>query len=128
MRVHAVLLAAVNHATSIGFDAYTGHLAWTLIPYLDMQGYWHELADTARAAVTAAERLPDLPAHARAHRDLAHAYTRLGRFDEAHIQIRHALDLFGRAGDRIAQAHTQYGLAHLWEQQGRHAEALVGIQ
>jgi tetratricopeptide (TPR) repeat protein len=125
---HPVLLAAVDHATATGFDTHTWQLAWTLDDFLDRRGHWHDQAATGRAAMAAAGRLADPPVQARAHRLLAHAYTRLGRFDDAHPHLRHALDLITQAGDRVGQAHTHRSLAHVRAGQGRHTEALNHAQ
>jgi tetratricopeptide (TPR) repeat protein len=121
---HAVLLAAVDHAAATGFDAHTWQLAWTLVTFLYRRGHWHDWAAAGRVAVAAAGRLADPTAQAHAHRNLANAYTRLGRFDDAHAQLRHALDLYHQAGDQVGQAHTHFNLSRLWERQGRPAQAL----
>src|SRR5262249_61593374 len=118
------LLAPVEHAAATGFDPHTGQLPWTLAIFLARRGRWHAQAAVGRAAVAAAERLADPTTQARAHRTLAHAYTRLGRLDDAHTQLSHALDLFGRAGDQAGQAHTHLNLAYLLERPGRPAQAL----
>jgi tetratricopeptide (TPR) repeat protein len=120
---HAVLLAAVGHAAATRLDTHAWQLAWTLDTFLDRRGHWHDLAAIGRAAVAAAERLADPPVQARTHRLLAHAYTRLGRFDDARTQLRHALDLTTQADDLAGQAHTHLALAQVWERQGRHPEA-----
>jgi len=119
-----VLLAAVEHAAATGFDTHTCQLAWTLVTFLDRRGHWHDLAATGRAAVAAAHRLADPTAQTRAHRHLARAYTRLGRFDDAHTQFSHALDLATQTGDHTAQAHTHHNLAILWERRGNYPQAL----
>jgi tetratricopeptide (TPR) repeat protein len=121
---HPVLLAAVNHATTTGFDTHTWQLAWTLDNFLNLRGHWHDQVATQHAAVAAAYRLADPTAQARAHRNLALTCLRLGRFDDAHTQLRHALDLYAQADDRVGQAHTHLGLAQLGEQRGRPAESL----
>jgi tetratricopeptide (TPR) repeat protein/transcriptional regulator with XRE-family HTH domain len=121
---HPVLLAAVDHAAATGFDTHTWQLAWTLADFLNRQGHWHDWAATQHAAVAAAGRLADPTARACAHRYLALAYTRLGRVDDAHTQLRHALDLYGQACDLVGQAHTHLSLGMVWERQGRHSEAL----
>jgi tetratricopeptide (TPR) repeat protein/transcriptional regulator with XRE-family HTH domain len=121
----AVLLAAADHAAAAELDTHTWQLAWTLWTFLDRQGLWHDQAATQRAAVAAAQRLGDSHAQARAHRALGHAYSQLGRFDDARIEFRHALDCYGRAGDQAGQSHTHNDLAFVWERQGRHADALV---
>jgi tetratricopeptide (TPR) repeat protein len=118
-----VLLAAVAHAAT-GFDTHTGQLAWALWTFLDRQGHWHDLADVGRAAVAAAERLADPTAQAHARRNLAIAYIRLGRFDDAHTQLGRALDLATRASDPLGQAHSHYSLGYLRERGGHSAQAL----
>src|SRR5262249_11481551 len=75
-----VLLAAVDLAAATGFDIHTWQLTWTLRIFLDRRGHWRDQAATGRVAVAAAHRLADPTAQARAHRTLARAYTRLGRF------------------------------------------------
>ena len=125
---HPVLLATANQAAEGGFDGHTWQLAWTLWNFLDWRGKWHDLAATGRAAVAAAERLADLPAQARAHRNLANTYTRLGRLDDAHVQLAHALDLATQTGDQTEEAHTHHNLAYLWEQRGDYLRALDHAQ
>ncbi|MDT4986096.1 MAG: hypothetical protein QOI74_190, partial [Micromonosporaceae bacterium] len=121
---HAVLVAAVDRAAATGFDTHTWQLAWTLRNFLDRRGQWRDWAATGRAAVAAAGRLADPTAQARAHRILAGAYTTLGRLDDAHIELGHAVDLSARTGDQVGQARTRYALAVLWERRGHPAEAL----
>jgi tetratricopeptide (TPR) repeat protein/DNA-binding SARP family transcriptional activator len=121
---HPVLVAAVDHATATGFDTHTWQLAWTLDDFLDRRGHWYDWAAAWRAAVAATRRLADPTAQARAHRHLAFAYLRLGRLDEAHTELRHALDLTAQADDPAGQAHTHLSLARVWTQWGRHGEAL----
>jgi tetratricopeptide (TPR) repeat protein len=124
---HTVLLAAVDHAAT-GWSTHTWQLAWTVYDFLDWRGHWHDLAATGRAALAAARRLADPTAQARAHRHLTGAYTQLGRFDDAHTQLRQALNLYRQAGDLAGQAHTHMHLANVWERQGRHSEALDHAQ
>ncbi len=121
---HRVLLAAVDNAAATGFDTHTRQLAWTLWTFLDRRGHWHDLAEVGRSAAAAAERLADPTAQAHARRNLAIAHVRLGRVDDAHTQLSHALDLATRAGDLLGQAHSHYSLGYLWERQGHPAQAL----
>jgi len=121
---HAVLLATAGHAAATGFDSHTWPLAWTLANYLDWGGHWHDLAATGRAAMAAAHRLADPTAQARAHRYLAVAYMLLGRLEDAHTQLRHALDLATQSGDLTGQANIHHTLAQVWGRQGHHAKAL----
>jgi DNA-binding SARP family transcriptional activator/tetratricopeptide (TPR) repeat protein len=110
---HPVLLTAVDHAAATGFDTHTWQLAWTLRIFLDRRGHWQEWAATERAAVAAARRLADPAVQALTHRTLARAYTMLGRFDDAHTHLRHALDAATQAGDQTGQAHTHFNLGYL---------------
>ena len=119
-----VLLAVVEHAAVAGFDTYAWQQAWTLATFLDRRGHWHDQATTGRTAVAAARRLADPTAQSRAHRILAHAYIQLGRFDDAHAMLSHALDLAIQAGDQTGQAHTHTNLSYLWEQRGNYPQAL----
>jgi DNA-binding SARP family transcriptional activator/tetratricopeptide (TPR) repeat protein len=131
MAEHPVLLAAIQHAASTGFDNNAWQLAWTLRIFLDRRAHWHDQAAAGRAAIAAgraaiaaATRLADPAAQARAHRTLAHAYIRLGRLDDAHTQLSHALDLYRRAGDQVGQGYTHRNLLNLWERRGQPAQAL----
>jgi DNA-binding SARP family transcriptional activator/tetratricopeptide (TPR) repeat protein/DNA-binding XRE family transcriptional regulator len=119
-----VLLAAVDHAETTGFDAHTWQLAWTLWTFLHRQGHWHDQTAIGRAAVAATARLADPSAEAIAHRLLAGAYTYLGRLDDAHTHLSRALDLTAQAGDGVGQAHTHHKLSILWESRGGYAEGL----
>jgi DNA-binding SARP family transcriptional activator len=121
---HPVLLAAVGHAAAAGFDTHTGLLAWALATFLERRGHWHDWAAVGRAAVAAAERPADPIAQARAHRNLALAYVQLGRLDDAHTQLSHALRPATGAGDPLGQAHTHHNLAYLWARRGHPAQAL----
>jgi tetratricopeptide (TPR) repeat protein len=122
------LLAAVDHAAATGFDTHVWQLAWTLNNFLDRRGHWHHLATAGQAAVAAARRLADPTAQARAHFNLAGAYSHVDRLEDADTQIRHALDLHTQAGDLIGQAHTHARLGRMWERRGRYVEALHHAQ
>jgi tetratricopeptide (TPR) repeat protein len=121
---YPVLLAAIEHAAATGFDTHAWQLAWTLAAFLGRRGHWRDWAANGRAAVAAARRVADPTAQARAHNNLAGAYIRLGRFDDAHIQLDHALGLATQTGDQAGQAHTHYHLGHLWERLGNYAQGL----
>jgi tetratricopeptide (TPR) repeat protein len=121
---HHVLLAAVNHSAATGFDVYTWQLAWALTTYLDRGGHWYDWIAAMHPAAAAARRIGEASAEALAHRLLARAYMRLGHLDGAYTHLRHALDLFERGDDNVGRAHTLLNLSDLWEQQGRHADAV----
>jgi DNA-binding SARP family transcriptional activator/tetratricopeptide (TPR) repeat protein len=121
---HLTLLAAIRQAASTGFDIQTWQLAWTLSDFLDRRGHWQDWASVQDAALHAACRLADNAGQATAHSSLAGAYTRLGRYDEAHIHLTRALDLFTSLGDPTGQARTHRNLGRLFEWQGLFKSAL----
>jgi len=103
---HPVLLAAVDHAAATGFDTHTWQLTLTQWTFRHWQGHWHGQIAAGRATVAAAQRLADPVTQAHAHRNLATAYVRLSRFDDAHTELRHALDQDRRAGDAWVPVHA----------------------
>ncbi|BEL04287.1 BTAD domain-containing putative transcriptional regulator [Actinoplanes sichuanensis] len=119
-----VLLAAVGQAARTGFDQHAWRLAWTLMDYLDMHGYWTDLLTAQTTAMAAAERLGDRTGRAHAHWGLGRAHAKLGRAGDAHTHFTRALDLFEQVGDLTSQAHTHLNLAWSLDRQGRYAEAL----
>src|SRR5581483_4897751 len=121
-------LAAVDHAVAGGFDTQAWQLAWALWDYLDWKGHWHAMAATAQTAVQATTRIAEACGRIGAHRNLARAYIRLDRYDDAHAQLTRALELADEFGDRAALAHTHLYLGILLGTQGRHQEALSHSQ
>jgi tetratricopeptide (TPR) repeat protein len=120
----STLLACIHHAANHGFDTHTWQLTWTLVDFLDRQARWHELADTARTAASAADRLADPIAQSRAHRYAARADICLGKFTDAHDQLTAALELDHQTGDPLTLAHTHRNLANLFGRQDQHENAL----
>jgi DNA-binding SARP family transcriptional activator/tetratricopeptide (TPR) repeat protein len=121
---HGVLLAAVEQAAAMNCDMHTWQLAWTLTDFLDRRGHWHDRATTQRAALAAALRLGDHAAQAHAHRYLGYVYSRLGREDNAHTHLQHALDLYDQLCDPLGKARTHQSLAEVCGLRRRHDEAL----
>jgi tetratricopeptide (TPR) repeat protein len=120
-----VLLAALAHLAATGPDTHTWQLAWTLTTFLERQGHWLDLVAVGEAAVDAATRRRAGPAaENRSRRNLAVAYTRLGRFDDANSQLYQALDLATGTGDLTLQAHTHAIMAFVWARRGQPAQAL----
>lgn len=113
-----VLLAAVGHAATAGFDAHVWQLAQALATFLDRRGHWQDLAVVGHAAVVAADRVADPLGQPIAHRIVARAHRRHGNFDDAYFHLRHALDLFTQAGNLPGQADTHIDLARVRVQQG----------
>jgi tetratricopeptide (TPR) repeat protein len=120
-----VLLAAVDHAASTGFDAHTWQLAVAHGDFLDRRGQWHDHVATGRVAVRAADRLADPTAQGHAHLSLANTYVWLGCHADADIHLRRALDLYVQTGDPRGQDRTHDVLGRLRERQGRYTDALA---
>ncbi|MGQ0776986.1 MAG: ATP-binding protein [Pseudonocardiales bacterium] len=125
---HLTLLASVDQAVRDGFDTHAWWLTWTLTDFFDLRGHWHDLVATQNAAVGAARRLSDRAGQAHAHRGLARAYTRLGRYDDAHVHFRYAQNLYGELGDCAGQGYVHLNLGYVRARQGRHDEALHHAQ
>jgi tetratricopeptide (TPR) repeat protein len=123
-----VLRAAVHLAADTGFDVHVWRLAAVSVPFLFRQGYWDQEIETQLAAVAAADRLADRLAKARAQSNLANAYIRQGRFDDARTLYRHSLDIATEVGALPGQAILHANLSHLSRVQGHHAEALDHAQ
>lgn len=121
---HAGLRAALDCAADIGLDTHVWQLAWGLTTFFDRCGHWQDRLAVHAAALAAARRRTDAWAQAHAHREMALAYVWLGRHDEAHTHLEHALGLFSGLGCLTGQAHTQRSLARVHARQGRHREAL----
>jgi tetratricopeptide (TPR) repeat protein len=119
----AVLLNVIDHAAA-GWEAQVGQLAQAVTVFLDRRGHWHDGLAIWRTAITAADRLSDQAAEARAHRQLGRAYTRLYRFDDADAHLHRALELATRTGDRTTQAHINHTLAIMCERRGDLNQAL----
>ena len=119
---HQVLLAMIRQASD---DTLSWQLAWTLIRFFAYHGHWHDSIDALTAAMRAARRLADPLKEAFAHRFLGCAYVQLGRFGDADVRLRDALNLYHSAGDAAGEAHTHRHHAWLLERQGRYREALV---
>ncbi|HET6213124.1 MAG TPA: tetratricopeptide repeat protein, partial [Micromonosporaceae bacterium] len=125
---YPVLLAVAGRAAGCGSDIHAWQLAWTMAEFLDRQGQWRAQATVQRAALAAATRLADPTARALAYRFMGHAYFRLGRHDEALINLRHALNLSIKAGDQVNQGHAHMDLLLVSRQQGRDTEALDHVR
>ncbi|MFC0526921.1 BTAD domain-containing putative transcriptional regulator [Phytohabitans kaempferiae] len=121
---HATLLAIVECAASDGYDTHTWQMAWAMTTYLDRQGHWHDWLGVQDLALRAARRLGNRSDEADAHRGVARAYARVGRFVDAHVHYWRALDLFGEIGDRLGEANTHRNLAFMCGTQGHRRDAL----
>ena len=109
---HPVLLAAVEHAADAGFD--TPHLAAGLDPRRPSStgaGTGTTWPPPSSAALAAADRLGRPRRRRRTPTATSPgAYIRLGRHDDAHTHLRHALDLYRQRRRPAGQAHTHHHL------------------
>jgi DNA-binding SARP family transcriptional activator len=124
----AVMLAGVDRAVAAGFDTHAWQLAWALATFLDWRGYWHDNVATQYVGTLAADRVADHVAQSCAHRLLGSAYTKLGRLDDAAVQLQRARELSIAASDPIGQAHAYHHLAYAAERRGRFPDALHHAQ
>jgi DNA-binding SARP family transcriptional activator/DNA-binding XRE family transcriptional regulator len=125
---HRTLLALLDHVGRERLDAHAGDLARAVFDFFDRQGHWHDLLWTQEIAASAAGRLGDLPAQARAHRSRATAWIRLGHYDAAATSMAQALALFAEAGDDLGIAQTLVNRSGVANKQGRYADALADAQ
>ncbi|MEU9898933.1 AfsR/SARP family transcriptional regulator [Streptomyces phaeochromogenes] len=121
---HAVLLAVQQQALSGRLDTHAWQLAWTLRPYLDRHGHWHDSVTLYRRALEAARREGSTHGQAVTHGCLAYAYMRLSRYEDVATHMRQALDLFEALGDPLGQAHAHRTFTWLGDQKGQYVEAL----
>ena len=119
---HANLLAAQRTAAGQEWHDTVWHLAWALSTFHRRKGRVHDMLAVWRAALEAAEHLPDPTARPLAHRNIGLAYAELGRHQQAIEQLHHALA--GHHADPTGQAHTHQELALAWARQGDDRQAL----
>ncbi|MEU1517456.1 BTAD domain-containing putative transcriptional regulator [Streptomyces sp. NPDC005811] len=118
---HAVLLALVSTAAASGRPArerLACQLAWSLEPFFDRRGHWHDAHTAQRTALDTARRLGDPVLLARGLRGLARIEGRLGLHTRAVPRLEQALDLFAGLGDDTGRAHTHRSLGWECDQQG----------
>lgn len=118
---HAVLLAVVEAAATSGRPArerLACHLAWSLEPFFDRRGHWHDGLTVQRTALDAAQRLRDPVLQARGLRGLARVEGRLGLHSRAVPRLERALALFTELGDDTGRANTHRSLGWESEQRG----------
>ncbi|MDP9793296.1 tetratricopeptide (TPR) repeat protein [Catenuloplanes nepalensis] len=120
-REHRVLAGAVSHAAQHDFPRHTWQLARALTSFLDWRGDWHELAEIQRIALVAAD---DDPGRISAHRLLARAHNRLGRYDDARTHLTAAIALCRGAGLHADEARCHLNLSLTLELSGQHRAAL----
>ncbi|MER5201029.1 NAD-dependent epimerase/dehydratase family protein [Streptomyces sp. NPDC002755] len=125
---HSVLLNTLAQASAHALDTHTWQLAWTLTDYLDRCGHWHDQATVQTLALAAAQRSADPLGRAWSHRNLAHAHTRLGRYDDAFQHFQAAVGQFSALGASSLQASVRLNYAWAYELTGQHDQALYQAQ
>ncbi|MFF3937395.1 AfsR/SARP family transcriptional regulator [Streptomyces phaeofaciens] len=118
---HRVLLAVVEAAAASGQpvqERLACLLAWSLEPFFDRRGHWHDGLTVQRTALDTALRLADPVLEARGLRGLARVEGRLGLHSRAVPRLERALALFTELGDDTGRAHTHRSLGWESEQRG----------
>ncbi|MEU4877677.1 BTAD domain-containing putative transcriptional regulator [Streptomyces sp. NPDC021608] len=118
---HAVLLAVVEAAATSGCSAQERlacQLAWSLEPFFDRRGHWHDGLAVQRTALDAALRSADPVLEARGLGALARIEGRLGLHKRSVARLERALALFTELGDDAGRAHTHRSLGWHREQRG----------
>ncbi|GAA1308877.1 AfsR/SARP family transcriptional regulator [Saccharothrix xinjiangensis] len=121
---HATILATQRAAAALGRHHVVWHLARALDTFHRRQGYRHDALASWRAALNAADHLPDPATRSRTHRNLGRACSRLGLHVEAARHLDRALVLAVQCCDTAEQAHTRQQLAIACGQQGDDQRAL----
>ena len=111
---YQVLLGSIEAAASAGFGTHAWQLAFSIGTYFERTGHWRDWARTARVALTAAQGTGDTSGQAHSHQQLGYALAYLGDYDQAHCELRTAVDLFGLLGDDAHRAltHLSFGFLH----------------
>ncbi|GAA1356588.1 BTAD domain-containing putative transcriptional regulator [Catellatospora bangladeshensis] len=121
---HANLLAAQRAATAHRRHRIAWQFAWALTTFHTRRGHRDDQLAVWRAALEAAEHLPD-PAHrVHARRLFGLAHADLGCHEVAIGHLHRALALAEHHHDRTQQAHTHQALARAWERREDHRRAL----
>ncbi|MDQ0579460.1 AfsR/SARP family transcriptional regulator [Streptomyces rishiriensis] len=133
---HAVLLAVVEAAAASGEpvqERLSCQLAWSLEPFFDRRGHWHDGFTVQRTALDAARRLAEPALEARGLRGLARVEGRLGLHSRSVPRLERALELFTELGDDAGRAHTHRSLGWECDQRGdlpgalRHNRFALGL-
>ncbi|TPQ19462.1 AfsR/SARP family transcriptional regulator [Streptomyces sporangiiformans] len=115
---YPALLTLIDAAAHSGRDRLACLLTWSLEPFFDRRGHWHDYAAAHRTALESALRLADPAWEARGLRGLGRAEGRLGLYDQSRPRLGRALELFTELGDDIGRANTHRSLGWECDQQG----------
>ncbi|MCX4578336.1 tetratricopeptide repeat protein [Streptomyces sp. NBC_01571] len=115
---YAGLLAVIGAAAGSDHDRLACLLTWSMEPFFDRRGTWHDWAGAARTALDAARRSADPAMEAHGLRALARVEGRLGHHDRSRRRLERALELFTGLGDDTGRAGTHRSLGWVCEQNG----------
>ncbi|MCP2247401.1 AfsR/SARP family transcriptional regulator [Lentzea aerocolonigenes] len=121
---YATLLATQRTAISRGDHHTVWHLARTMDTFHLRRGYVHDAIAVWRAALDAAQHLPDPATRSRAFRNLGRAHARLGSYEEAIGHLDQALAVAARHRDVPEHALTHRVLAVIWGERGDDRRAM----
>jgi DNA-binding SARP family transcriptional activator/tetratricopeptide (TPR) repeat protein len=109
---YAVLMAAINLAALANFGVHAWQITWAMDTSFQWRGHWSDLAAVQETALAAAQRAGDQIGEAHTRSALGRAKALISSFDEAHIHLSRAIDIFQQFGDPAgeARAHIYTGL------------------
>jgi tetratricopeptide (TPR) repeat protein len=108
--------------------AVTVELASALFWFLQARGYWRDWEALNQLAVQVTRRLGDRRGESRALSDLAGAYHRLGRVDEAISCLETGLRIHRELGDRAGEQAVLSNLGIVYRESGRLEEAIASCR
>lgn len=120
---HAIVVAMICNAADQGPDDAGIHLCRIINGYLDRAGHWPERITSGLAALRSANRAADFQSMANLHIGLGFAYVSRSDPAEAEHHLHRAGELYHRLGDADGEARAHVGLTHVFDPQGRYAEA-----
>ncbi|MFD4638177.1 BTAD domain-containing putative transcriptional regulator [Lentzea sp. NPDC058436] len=112
---HANLLATQRVAGALGLHEVVWHLARALDTFHYRRGHRHDALTSWRAALVAADHLPDPTTRIRTHRYVGSACSRCGLLEEATEHLDRALALALRHNETTESAHSHQALTTVWE-------------
>jgi DNA-binding SARP family transcriptional activator/tetratricopeptide (TPR) repeat protein len=125
---HLHLLAAQEVAAVGQRHQSVWHLAWSLGIFHRRRGHRSEELVVWRAALKAADHLPDPTSRIVAHRLLGDAHAGAGQHDRALAHLHEALALTENHHDPVQRATTYHAIAQAWEMRGDDRRALEHVR
>ncbi len=113
-----VLLSVTALTVSDDFGRHAWQLPWAMAPFLEGQGFWHELAEVQQFALTAARGLGDVAGQVEARFLTAHAHARMGAYADAIAELILAMELGRQLESSTVQARAHFNLAQAYHLAG----------